>query len=59
VPFPGRASFHIAANSALGSTAIMWSASGANNVHDWAPDTATAIGTRCVGRSHSFAESTW
>ena len=45
-------------SSASGSTAIRWSAIGANTRTDCSPDTATPIGTALVGRSQSFAEST-
>ena len=45
-------------SSGSGSTAIMTSARGAPTSIDCSPLTATPIGTRESGRSHSFAEST-
>ena len=51
--------FHIETRSGFGSTAIMWSASGANWAIDASPLTATPISTGSSGRSQIRAEATW
>ncbi len=54
----GLACSHELMRSLLGSTAIMAWDLGANDWIDCSPETATAIGTRCSGRSQILAEST-
>ena len=55
---PSFVASHSLDSSAFGSTAIIASATGANRLTDCEPDTATPIGVRFSGRSHSFTEST-